>query len=296
LTRSHYGVTAARWAAAILAFNEYFLSFSSRATANTPYLFLAAAAVYAFARFLVSERPTYLYIGATATGLAFYCKEHAALLVPVALAALFWPQYRPWWRRRAPYVAAAVFALLIAPDVIWNLRTDPTSANVTYRGEYLGQATYSAHLKRIGGLGLSPYPAMFYAREPISRLHSFVTGVTLLEPARDYHSVNPAIGLFLIAAMLWMTVSGYGHAPVRRWLLSVAWAIFLFFTFIRPGNTPYRLTPVSWVWVEVTLLPAVVCGGVLLAHVQGRRRTLLWVFASTALMYAVAALTWPAAV
>ena len=57
LTRQWYGPVAARWAAAFLAFNEYYLNVSSRATAHVPHLLCVTAAVYAFSRFLASERP-----------------------------------------------------------------------------------------------------------------------------------------------------------------------------------------------------------------------------------------------
>ena len=88
LTREWYGETAARWAAALLAFNEYVLTLSARATAHVPHFFFVAVAVFAFGRFLARQRPGYLYAAAAALGLAFYVKEHSALLVPVVFAAL----------------------------------------------------------------------------------------------------------------------------------------------------------------------------------------------------------------
>jgi hypothetical protein len=47
---------------------------------------------------------------------------------------------------------------------------------VSYNNETHGQATYAAHLRRVGGLGLSPYPSMFYFRSPVSWLYQRVTG------------------------------------------------------------------------------------------------------------------------
>jgi dolichol-phosphate mannosyltransferase len=123
LTNQLYGPLAARWAASLIAFNEYFLSFSARATANTPYLFFVTLAVFAFSRFLAAERARYLYAAAVATGLAFYCKEHAVLLLPVFLAMLLGATYRRWLRSPHLYLAVVVFALVIGPDLAWNLRT-----------------------------------------------------------------------------------------------------------------------------------------------------------------------------
>src|SRR5262245_8742729 len=83
VTRQWYGPVAARWAAALLAFNEYYLAISSRATAHVPHLFFVVAAAFAFSRFLRAGRPVFLYAAAVSIGLAFYCKEHSALLLPV---------------------------------------------------------------------------------------------------------------------------------------------------------------------------------------------------------------------
>ena len=63
LARQAYGAWAGRWAAALLAFNEYFLTISSRATAHGPYLLFVAATLYAFSRGLVTERGWYFYAG-----------------------------------------------------------------------------------------------------------------------------------------------------------------------------------------------------------------------------------------
>ena len=80
MTRQWYGTVPARWAAAFMAFNEYYLNVSSRATAHVPNLLFVTAAVYAFSRFLASERPRYLYLAGASMGLAFYCKESTAPL------------------------------------------------------------------------------------------------------------------------------------------------------------------------------------------------------------------------
>ena len=89
--REQYGPQAGLWAAALLALNEYYLAVSARATAHVPHLFFVTAAVLSFGRFLVVQRAAYLYAAAAFTGLAFYCKEHSALLVPVFLLSLLHP-------------------------------------------------------------------------------------------------------------------------------------------------------------------------------------------------------------
>jgi 4-amino-4-deoxy-L-arabinose transferase-like glycosyltransferase len=71
ISHQRYGPAAARWAAALLAFNEYYLNVSSRATAHVPNLLLVTTAVYAFSRFLATDRAIYLYGAGAAAGLAF---------------------------------------------------------------------------------------------------------------------------------------------------------------------------------------------------------------------------------
>ena len=158
LTKEWYGPVAARWAAALLAFNEYYLAISSRATAHVPHLFLVAAAVFSFARFLRVERAVYLYAAGGFLGLAFYCKEHSALLVPVFLLTLFQPRYRRWLLGPHAYLAALVFAALIAPDIYWNVTTDRETARIPYREEEVGYATYQSHLRAHRRAGILAVP------------------------------------------------------------------------------------------------------------------------------------------
>lgn len=291
LARDAYGPVAARWAAALLAFNEYFLAFSSRATANTPYLFLVTAAVLAFARFLTTERPAGLYGAAVAAGLAFYCKEHAVLLLPVfALVVLVF--HRRWLWRPHPYLAAALFVLIVAPDLWWNAAADPETAHVAYGGgSYVAQSTYAAHLRRVGGVGLSPYPAMFYAREPVTGLLKWVTGQEVPDVA-GYPALNPILGALLGVAVLAMTFGPGPRDTRHRLLLALAWGVFLFFTFIRKGDPPNRLSSVSWLWVESTLIPVVVIGGAWLSTLRGRWRAIVWSVSALALFYATDSLLW----
>jgi len=275
LARQWFGTVAARWAAALLAFNEYYLGASSRATAHVPYLLFTGSAIYAFGRFISTERPGYLYAAGAALGMAFYAKEHAALLVPVFLLMLLHARYRRWFRRPHVYLAGALFALVIGPDLLWNLRAS----------EGLEQATYADHLQRIGGIGFSPYPFMFYARDAVQWLYSGVTGRRLLDPTAEYLSVNPAIGLLLVGAVLTTTIQRRTPES-NRFLLLVFWGVFGFFASIRPGGTPKDLDPASWIWVDVTLVPAVILAGALLAGATGRLRTLGWTFACCAMLYA----------
>ena len=281
-----YGARAARWAAALLAFNGYFLMVSSRATAHAPYLALAAVAVCAFSRFLRTERAPWLYVAGAAVGLGFYCKEHAALLLPVFFAALLQAPYRAWLRGPHAYLACGLFALILAPDLTWNLRADPEQARVSYGDQVAGQATYANHFKRIGGLGLSPYPAMFYGRGAVQAVHGALTGRALKDETPEYQAMDPALGLLLVGAVLFTLVRRPGPHALEGSLLLFFCGIFAFFTFIKKGNPPGRLDPVSWIWVEATLLPAVLLTSARLASATGRWRVALSALGGGLLMYA----------
>lgn len=275
IARQWYGPVAARWAAALLAFNEYYLGVSARATAHVPYLLFLAAAMYAFGRFVSVQRAVYLYAAAVALGIAFYSKEHSVLLLPVFLLMLLHARYRHWFRSPHLYVAGALYFLVIGPDLLWNLRAS----------EDIRQATYSDHLQRVGGIGLSPYPFMFYARDVVQWLHRLIMGRGVLDATPEYLSMNPALGALLLGAVL-VTTFRRPAPDSTRFLLLLFWGVFGFFASIRPGASPKDLDPASWIWVDVTLFPAVILAGALLAGARGRFRTVAWTFACGAMLYA----------
>ena len=279
LTRHWYGAVAARWAAALLAFNEYYLTVSARATAHVPYLLFVGGAVYAFGRFLSTQRPGYLYAAGASLGLAFYSKEHSALLVPVFAVTMLLPDHRHWFRRWHLYVAAALYVIIISADLVWNVRAS----------QDIGQATYSDHLQRIGGIGFSPYPLMFFGREAVQWLHTAILGNQLDDHTREYLSMNPALGLILLGAVALTMAMATRAVPVSsRFLLLLFWGVFGFFSLIRPGDPQKNLDPVSWIWVDATLFPTVILAGAALAHVRGAWRTATWTLACGALLYASA--------
>ncbi len=287
VTRQWYGPVAARWAAALLAFNEYYLGVSARATAHVPHLFFVTLSLFAFSRFLRTPRPALLYAAGAALGLAFYCKEHSALLLPVFLITLLHADYRQWLRGPHVYLAAAIFVLVISPDVLWNLTTGG-DRRVAYSTEAVDHATYASHLDRIGGLGFSPYPARFYARTAVDPLHRLVTGTELRDETPEYRSMNLGLGLLLLGSVLLTAVRPGERDHLRRFLLLTFLGVFGFFTLIAKGNAPGRLDPVSWIWVEVTILPAVILAGARLAGAAGNARIACWAVAGGMLAYAAA--------
>jgi hypothetical protein len=211
----------------------------------------------------------------------------------VFFVMLLQPSYRHWFRRPHPYLACALFVLIIGPDLLWNLQTDPDAAHVTYSGSTLGQATYEAHLERIGGVGFSPYPAMFYARGAVSAVYRLATGSDPNKVGTEsLHSINSALGLLLIVAVLWALVRPPARDALRLFLLLLACGILIFFTLIEPGDPPFRLAAVSWVWVESTLVPVVILAGAGLARITGRWRYVVWTFAAMTLLFAIDSALW----
>ena len=284
-----FGIPAARWAALLLAFNEYYLGVSFRATAHVPHLFFVALALFAFSRFLSVQRAGYLYGAAAALGAAFYCKESAALLLPVfALVAVFSARHRRWLWNPHVYLACLTFVLVIGADLVWNSRTWAAPAHASYGGQVVRQATYRTHLDRVGGLGFSPYPLMFYAHDAVQAGVVRITGRALADETPEYRSMNTVLGVMLLCGVV-MTAARVGRFDsVTLLFLATFWSVFLFFSIIRPGSTTGRLDAVSWIWVESTLLPAAVLAGVRLAELKGAVR---WPAAGIT----VAALAWASA-
>jgi hypothetical protein len=130
---------------------------------------------------------------------------------------------------------------------------------------------------------------MFYARSAVLSAYKGVTGEELRDETPEYHSMNPALGVLLVGAVVLTTFRPRRRDTLRTFLLILFWVVFGVFTLIRKGDPPGRLDPVSWIWVEVSMLPAVVLTGARLADAAGRTRIVAWAAAGLAL--AVAAVT-----
>jgi 4-amino-4-deoxy-L-arabinose transferase-like glycosyltransferase len=280
------GPVAARWAAALVAFNEYYLGVSSRATAHVPHLLLIASAMYAYARFVRTQRAVFIYGAAASAGLAFYAKESSALLMPVFFLALLATSQRRWLRTPHPYLASVLFLVCLAPDLYWNLSTK-SERLVYYSGQETRQATYFDHLRRFGGLSISPYPAMFYAKPLAQATAAAISGEVPPDFTPEYRSLNPALGLLLLAAVGVTATARRARDDLQRFLLIQFGFVFLFFMVIQPGNPPGRLDAASWIWVETTILPAAILAAARLAEPASWRRTMLWSVAAGLLGWSV---------
>jgi hypothetical protein len=173
-------------------------------------------------------------------------------------------------------MAAAIFVLVIAPDVVWNLTRETTN-----------QVTYGRHMQRIGGLGFSIYPSAFYVKSAVSALTPAWTGREFDDNTAEYLSMNVGLGALLLGAVVAATVRPRRGDAGRPYLLLLFWGVFGFFTLIRRGN-PDGLDSVSWIWVDTTMIPAIVLTAAVLARATGRTRAVLWTFAALALIVSAA--------
>jgi hypothetical protein len=253
------GVNAARWAAVLLAFNEFHISMSTLAIQHIFYFLFVMAALYAFSRFLKTLRSRYLYWATGWLGVAFLCYEISVLFVPVIiLTMLVLPAYRVWFRRREPYLAGLVFILVTLPDLAANFITPGTTL-----------ATYGDHFSRIGGIGFTAHYLNFFLRDGVRAFYN-LNGRELWDKAVGYPTMNLVFGVILLGGVIIETLRWRRQEPIVKFLILSFWLVLGFFVLIRPGATRNRLDPVLWLWVDVTLLPACLILGRLLADLRGR--------------------------
>lgn len=89
-----------------------------------------AAALYFWFALSETRRPAFAFLAGIAIGSAFLAKYAAVyFLLGAALAAILVPAFRIGWRNLALFLLA--FALIISPNVVWNLTHDLTTVSHT---------------------------------------------------------------------------------------------------------------------------------------------------------------------
>ena len=265
------------WTAALLAFNEYHIAVSILTTEKSFYLLFGMLALYTFSRFLRTQKPQYLYLSGITVGCGFLCKYIITLFIPVFFAILLFPKYRHWLRRREPYIALLFFIIVITPDLYWNLTRQPTEGSQA--------ATIGDHFSRVGKLGFNRHYILFYGRDVVRAIYSFV-GWELGDNAEEYPTMNPLFGVILLGGVLIVTFQNKQHDHILKFLVLLFWTIFGFFTLLRPGTPSRNLDPVVWFWVDLTLLAAVLLVGYYLSRLQGKWRLLSYATTGAAALYA----------
>jgi hypothetical protein len=250
-------LTSATVAALLLAFNEYHVHVSVLATEKAYYLGFAALSVLFFQRFLASERPGWMFAAAAVAGLSFLSKESGALLGIVFLLTLLFTQRRVWLRRWEPYAAAALFVLVIAPDLWWNATGHATVG-----------ADYRKHLTGVGSLGVTYQPLILYGREVISWAMQ-TAGRPFYDNASEYASGNVLLSLVALGGVIGTLVNARLRRDPRVLLvLTLFLFIFAFFTVVGGRSTP-ELDAFGFFWGDLSLLGAVVLGGLWAGSLNG---------------------------
>ena len=276
LTLELAGIVAAKWMAVLLAFNEYHIQHSVLAITNFYHLFFAACGSYAFCRFLRTQKAKNLYLAAVAMGAAFLTYEISLLLIPAFLLAVILSGNSFWLKRKEPYLASLLFLLIISPDLYWNFASQAKS-----------QVNYSDHLGRVGGLGLSEQPLYFYMH-PVLNVGYKLVGAKLKDAASEFVGMNPLFGIILLGSALWLALRSKGESAIVKCLLVCFWLVFIFFSLIRAGSAGRaKLDTDLWIWVDVTLIPAVVLAGYCLSRLQGWLKGVAVVMICIASLYAV---------
>ena len=91
-------------------------------TIDPPFLLFWGLTVSCFYRGLRFNK-IYWYLAGVSFGLGFLTKYSMLLFLPLALAFLLWhPKYRFWLRRKEPYIALALGAIVCYPVFLWNAR------------------------------------------------------------------------------------------------------------------------------------------------------------------------------
>ncbi len=262
--------TAAWIGALLLAANEYHIHASILTTEKAYYLFFAALAIWFFSRFLRDERATWLYWAAVFTGLAFLCKETAALLGPVFFLTLVATQRRVWLARREPYFAALLCVAVISPDIWWNIKGQNADA----------MADYSRHLSGAGSLGLTYQPLLLYGRDAVSWLLA-KAGRPFFDNAEEYAAGNFVLSLVIAGGVLSALLNARWRRDPRVVLFSVLFLFVLGFFTVIGQRSAAGLDAFGFFWGDLSLIGGVVLGGLWAGTLSGvPRATAATVFAA----------------
>ena len=234
-------------------------------------LLLSALAILQFLRAM--EKPVagrFALLGLL-MGLAYLAKEPAILLGPAFwIYLLITPGQRPVLRNPYWYLAHAVFAAVIAPDLLWN--ASQWCDSYLYR-----DLAMAGHTPRISLKPLSLYLGeVFRAAVDRDALGSdYVEG--------NIYVCHPLAGMIYLAAVAaTAATAAMRNRPAIRCLLVVFGLVFVFFL-VLPGGGLYD----PFWWASISLLPAVVCAGGWIDGIAGTgmgRAPIVWAVTATVIM------------
>ena len=272
LVKEGTGRKAAVWAAGIVAFSQFHIHFSRTIIQTAPLLFFANLALLFFWKAVKNGSGRSLIIAGASTGLAYLCEETGALLWPIFILFLVLSgRWESWLKRWETYAALCVFALVIAPDLVWNLsaRNPDIGFHLTRAASFRGPSLLPASLF-IGELFLALVKDIF----------SFVGGFG--RPPRWNVAYAPEHWVLGVMSLTAVAVS------IRKWkddfaklLLIMFFFVFGFFTFFAAKGLWGNLN--FW-WASLSVLPAFALLGATWSDVA-KKKTLFRLLPAVSLAY-----------
>jgi 4-amino-4-deoxy-L-arabinose transferase-like glycosyltransferase len=113
-------------------------------------------------RALKYQQPSYWYLAGLSAGLGALSKYNALLLPGlVLLYIIFSPEHRFWLRRREPYLALLIMAIIFLPVIVWNARDHWASFYFQFLGRHHGDFSLKRFLEFIGTQAVYVSPIAF---------------------------------------------------------------------------------------------------------------------------------------
>ena len=250
LGRLYFGARVGLVAAALVASNEYLLGISRLCTEKT-YLTFSLLALLAFERALERRTARAFALAGGAFGLGALTCQRLLLWVPIFLLWL-WRRDPALLRSSAARWGVLAFALVVAPDWIWNLMNPDPGESPLSRG-ILWQ------LSRLGLGSWSWGPTALYFR-PLAGL--------AVEPGvvSEYPAMTALPGMLLLLAALVSVVAL--RSDRARFLLVLGWSPFLFFSLLAGGTGEF------W-WADLSIVPFALLTALLLDSLPRARSAVL---------------------
>lgn len=242
LAQRTVSTTAGLWAAALLAVDQFHMTWSYFACPEVLLLFFSTLVLVLFLRAVRTERLRDFVLLGGCIGMAYTAKETAVLLIPALWLCVVSSKRRRRLLRTAGWYAMHAAALLVVlPEVIVNIAR-------FYEGYLYRDMALLSHAR------WPSYSAgLLYLGEAVEAFTAPRGGYRTL-----YATQNPAL-CHWPAGVLYLTGVVYSLRHWRDWPLRTLGIVFgflvAFFTFL-----PSEARTLYW-WASISLIPAVVFGG-----------------------------------
>jgi 4-amino-4-deoxy-L-arabinose transferase-like glycosyltransferase len=264
LVREGWGRGAATWTALIVTFCQFHIHFSRIVIQTAPLLFFVSLSLLFFWKAVKRGSGGAMIFAGVSLGLAYLCEETASLVLPIYLVFLLVSgRVKPWLKRWESYVAVAAFAVIISPDLAWNLSAQ--SPDIKF------------HLMRAASFhGPSLLPASLFIGELfllfVRDIFGFVGG--LGRPpiwTVEYAPLHWVLGVMCLAAVI-SSIGKWKDDFVKLQLIAFFF-VFLFFT-VFASKGP--LGNFNFWWASLCYLPAVILLGGMFSTISRKPTPLRW--------------------